>query len=428
MLEQVLQQAYQAEVFEVASEATKIGFEANRIKSFVVEETRGAAVRVVKDGRLGFAASTDLRAADRLIANALESARYGETLPLRFPGPTSGPQVKIYDPDLAALPVERLIEVGQEIVELIVEVEPEIDLTFELERRVIRSTLRNSSGTEVTQEKTPLSLSLIAKRVRGDDVLVLFDYLNTAVWDASCRTFAENIAAKLRLARRSAELDPGRMPVLLSPMGATIIGLPLLAGLNGKNAFQGVSPMAGRVGEHLFDGRLSVVDDPTLDGRPGSGSHDDEGFPRRRHVFVDHGVLLGFIYDLRTAAQAGTEPTGNGQRGLFSPPSASFSNFILQGGDVPLAEILGGIEQGLLVDSPLGLGQGNVIGGDFSYNLSLAYRIERGEIVGRVKDVSVAGNIYQDLRHIEAISRESEWVYGGMRLPYVLLPNLNVSR
>jgi predicted Zn-dependent protease len=38
----------------------------------------------------------------------------------------------------------------------------------------------------------------------------------------------------------------------------------------------------------------------------------------------------------------------------------------------------------------------------------------------------VAGNIYEDLREIEALSRESEWVYGGIRLPYMLLSELNV--
>ncbi|MGD2177845.1 MAG: metallopeptidase TldD-related protein [Anaerolineae bacterium] len=63
----------------------------------------------------------------------------------------------------------------------------------------------------------------------------------------------------------------------------------------------------------------------------------------------------------------------------------------------------------------------------FSSNLSLAFKIERGEIVGRVKDVSIAGNVYQDLQHVEAVSLESEWVYGGIRLPYILLPGLNVA-
>jgi hypothetical protein len=46
----------------------------------------------------------------------------------------------------------------------------------------------------------------------------------------------------------------------------------------------------------------------------------------------------------------------------------------------------------------------NVISGAFSNNLSLAFKIEAGEVVGRVKGVSVAGDIYQDLQRIEALS------------------------
>ncbi len=138
------------------------------------------------------------------------------------------------------------------------------------------------------------------------------------------------------------------------------------------------------------------------------------------------GRLTGYIYDLKTAALARTEPTGNGKRSLFPPPSPSFSNTIVANGETPVGDIIAGIDSGLLVETPLGLGQGNVISGTFSYSLSLAFKIESGEIVGRVKDISVAGDIYQDLRHIEAVSPESEWVYGGVRLPYILLPNLNV--
>jgi hypothetical protein len=46
--------------------------------------------------------------------------------------------------------------------------------------------------------------------------------------------------------------------------------------------------------------------------------------------------------------------------------------------------------------------------------------------VGRVKGVSVAGNSCQDLQCIEAISRESKQAYSRIRLPYTLLPELDV--
>lgn len=426
MLKRLMQKAEQAEVFEIESEATKIGFEANKLKSFNVEETRGIAARVVVDGRLGFAASSDIDATDKLVVNALESARHGDAIPFQFPGSQPGPSVQVYDPELAALPTDQLIEMGREMIATVLEADADAHVNIDLERRMRRTSVRNSAGAEIVVEKAPLSIMVIVERVRGDDVLILFEYFNTAVKDDGYRAFAQRIAEKLRLAQTAATLESGRIPVLFSPSGAPVLGLPLMQGLNGKNVYRGISPMAGRLGEQLFDEKLTLVDDPTLDGRPGSSSHDDEGVPRQRRVLIDRGVLRSFVYDLKTAAQAGVEPTGHGERGLFSPPSPSFSNLILEGGNTPLVEIISGISEGLLVESPLGLGQGNIISGAFSNSMSLAFKIEGGEIVGRVKDVSIAGNIYEDLLHIETLSQEAGWVYGGLRLPYVLLPELNV--
>jgi PmbA protein len=421
-----MQEAERAEVFEIQSEATKIGFEANKLKSLEVEETQGIAARVVTDGRLGFAASSDVTALDQLIENVFASAQLGGEIPLRFPEPQPGPSVEVYNSELATFPASRLIEMGEEMVDIVLRADGEANVSIDLTRRVRETTVHNSAGAEVAVRKAPLSIMLEVERVRGDDVITLFEYFNTTQLDDGYRVFVNRVAEKLRLARRAARLSSGRMPVLFSPTGAPVLGLALIHGLNGKNVYRGISPMAGHEEEQLFDERLTLVDDPTLDGQPGSSSHDDEGVPRRRNVLIDRGRLRGYIYDLKTAALARTEPTGNGERGLFSPPSPSFSNMVIANGETPVDDIVAGIENGLLVEAPLGLGQGNVISGAFSNNLSLAFKIEGGEIVGRVKDVSVAGNIYQDLRDIEALSLESEWVYGGIRLPYVLLPDLNV--
>ena len=80
----------------------------------------------------------------------------------------------------------------------------------------------------------------------------------------------------------------------------------------------------------------------------------------------------------------------------------------------------------MLVDTALGLGQGNVTSGAFSNTLGLAYKIEKGEIVGRVKDVSISGNVCDLLQDVPAVSRETEWTYHDLCLPYVLLPQMNV--
>jgi PmbA protein len=234
------------------------------------------------------------------------------------------------------------------------------------------------------------------------------------------------LGERLERAKQSATIKSGRMPVLFAPTAALALALPLMYGLNGKNVYTGISPMKGKVGDKLFDDKITIVDDATLNGRYGSATHDDEGVAHRRNVLVDRGVLKGFLYDLKTAAQSGVESTGNGSRDLFSPPSPSPTNLIFQAGETPLAEMIAGMEEGLLVEQVLGLGQGNIISGAFSNSAALAFKVEKGEIVGRVKDVSIAGNVYELLPGVAAVSRETEWVYRFVRLPYVLLPEMNV--
>lgn len=427
LLEKLSDRAEQAEVFHIASESMQVGFEANMLKSAQVKETRGIALRAIVDGRLGFAASTDLKAGDKLLDNVLASARHGDPAPFVFPEPATGPQVTVYDERVASLTIPDLVSLGRELMAIVHRVDPQVHIKLDLERRVRQVRVQNSQGTQVEKTCSPLSISIMVERVRGDDILVLYDYWSATSLEEPPQVFIQSIAHKLELAKESAKVRSGRQPVLFSPMGATVLGLPLMQAVDGKNAYRGISPLAGRLGEQLFDPQLTLVDDGTLDGRPGSASHDDEGVPTQRTVLIEEGVVRGFLYDLKTAAQAGAISTGNGSRGLFSPPCPSPSNLIIAPGEIPLADIIAGIEEGVLADSPLGLGQGNVISGVFSNTWGLAYRIERGEIVGRVKDISITGNIYQDLRHIAAISRKSQWVYGGLRMPYILLESVNVT-
>jgi PmbA protein len=426
ILTELARQADQVEVIDVQTESTEIGFKANQLKASQVTETNGVAVRVVKDGKLGFAASSDKGAMDRLVQNALESAAFGDPIPVAFPGPQPAPTVRTYDGTITDLPIARLVEIGQEVVDYLCDIEPEAQVDVDLTRGIQAFTIRNQAGTDVAIRRSPLSIRSRVSRVQGDDVLMMFDMAGTTLWQDDYLAFARRLGQKLMLARKSASIKSGQMPVLFAPSGALVLGLPLMLGLNGKNIYTRISPLAGKVGTTVFDPKITVVDDATLDGRFGSASHDDEGVAHKRNVLIQEGVLQGYLYDLKTAAQSGVQSTGNGSRGLFSPPQPAPSNFVLQNGDTPLAEMLAGIDEGLLVENVLGLGQGNVISGAFSNSLSLAFKIEKGAIGGRVKDVSIAGNIYDLLKNVAAVSRESEWVYSSYSLPYILLEGINV--
>ena len=75
----------------------------------------------------------------------------------------------------------------------------------------------------------------------------------------------------------------------------------------------------------------------------------------------------------------------------------------------------------------MGAEQGNILGGDFSGNVLLGYKVESGKIVGRVKDTMVSGNVYQLLKEISAIGSQPKWVSGVLNTPPIYCPRLSVA-
>jgi PmbA protein len=84
------------------------------------------------------------------------------------------------------------------------------------------------------------------------------------------------------------------------------------------------------------------------------------------------------------------------------------------------------LDEGLVVEQLMGATQTNVLGGDFSGNVLLGYKVEKGEMVGRVKDTVVSGNIYQVLSGTIAMGSEARWV-GAVHTPAILCPDLSVG-
>jgi PmbA protein len=137
--------------------------------------------------------------------------------------------------------------------------------------------------------------------------------------------------------------------------------------------------------------------------------------------------VAGFLYDLQTAALAGKKSTGNGSRSRGGLPTPAPSAFTIAPGDTTFEEMVRDIKEGLVIEELMGASQGNILGGDFSGNVLLGYKVENGEIAGRVKDTMVSGNIYQVLKDIAAIGSESRWVGGFLQTPPLYCPALSVA-
>jgi PmbA protein len=85
------------------------------------------------------------------------------------------------------------------------------------------------------------------------------------------------------------------------------------------------------------------------------------------------------------------------------------------------------MKEGLVIEQLMGAEQGNILGGDFSGNVLLGYKVENGKIVGRVKDTIVSGNVYQVLKQIIALGRKAKWVGGFLQAPHIYCPSLSVA-
>jgi PmbA protein len=133
-----------------------------------------------------------------------------------------------------------------------------------------------------------------------------------------------------------------------------------------------------------------------------------------------------FIYDLETAGITGSKPTGNGERGFSSLPSPGYSNLVIPTGPKPTREIIRETKNGLWIHSVLGSGQSNMLAGDFSLNAHLAYRIENGEITGRVKDTMISGNVYDIFKKIKDISSDQDDT-GSKFFPAIAFEGIKVN-
>jgi len=190
---------------------------------------------------------------------------------------------------------------------------------------------------------------------------------------------------------------------------------------------QAQSPLVGCLGKDMYDVRFSLVDDATLSYRPAARPFDDEGVASRRVPLIEKGSVRSFLYDLQTAGLAKVDSTASAERSLAAQPSISTSCLIIDEGETSFEEMVRNVKTGLMVEELMGAGQGNVMGGDFSGNVLLGYKIEDGEITGRVKDTMVAGNVHEAFKRLAAIGSETRWVGGSMRTPALAFEALTVS-
>jgi PmbA protein len=322
-----------------------------------------------------------------------------------------------------------MVEMGKGLIARIRGHTPDILCDVQVTKGTSSIKLINSKGGEGNYDKSFLGFSLEGVLVRDTDMLFVGDS------ESSCRPdfigidgLADRVIWQLEMAKRKATVSTKLLPVIFTPNGvASALLSPLMLAFNGKSVLEGASPLKDKLGEQVFDKRLSLWDDATIAYGVGSYPFDDEGVSGQCLPLVTNGLVTNFLYDLQTAALAGTQSTGNGQRAGGGSPRPDISSLILSGGDVSFQEMVEDMKEGLIVEQLMGADQGNLLGGDFGGNVLLGYKVENGEIVGRVKDTMIAGNVYQVLKELLGIGQEARWVGGILQTPPLYCSGISVA-
>ncbi len=419
----------QTEVYEWISAETPVIYEDGRLKSVEASETTTVAVRVVRRGRMGFAASSGSDDAS-VVDMAVRVSEFGEEVDLEFASRSPAAEgLPLYDPVAADYPVERMLEVGDRLVADLGRLDPGFLAFVEFTRRAGEVRVTTSSGQAVGAKGTRLVLAAGGVLVEPDNMLYLWRQEASRRADLDVDGLVAELVWLFSHARRNVTMAGGAYPVLFSPFAAYDLITPIVACLDGKAVAKGESPWKDKIGHPVFSPEFTLVDDPHRPWAVASTPFDDEGVPTRRRTMIDKGVLRDYNLDLRTGKALGWASTGSAHRP--SPqvmPSPAPSNLVLEAGSKPKADLIAGIRRGLYVEALMGAWAGNPFSGQVSGNVVLGFEVRDGEITGRVKDCMVSVNVFDAFRsQLAGLSSEAECNQGGEILPWILIDGVSVS-
>jgi PmbA protein len=445
MLDDVIEKAYaygadECEVFLQEVSTSGVRFEDSRLKSVDSVQALGMAIRVLVHGRLGFATTSDMGKVRGIVRTAVEAAWESDTVGITFPSSTpAADAIKLDDEAVRKLQLDPIAESAEYAIRRLNEYDPAVLAFGGIGKGDLRIRIINTNGFDSEYSKTVLSAAVGGQLIDGTNIL--YCYREAAGTTASIEfdKLTEQVIEDFKVSRVNVTIEGGPKTVVFTPRAAVALFEVLKLGVNGRNVEKGTSPIRDKMGEEVLNETLTVVEDGLLEEAVGSAPFDDEGTVLEKRSVVDHGVLKSFAVDLRTVPKLDLPPTGNGFRfnrftgaqSYESPPSPQSTNWVLLPGKRSYQEILAEIKDGVVVDLMMGLFTGNLLSGDFSANLMLAYKIEKGKLVGRIKNAMVSGNFYDVFGdNVVAVSRETERVTAGSTtnvFPYVCARNVTIS-
>ena len=425
----------QVEVYASRGRSTSARAYNGEIEAFTDATSAGIGVRVIIDGRQGFASagSLDPDVVASLLAEARDNATFAQpddANGLAAPDGLAAAVLDLWRDDVGARDADWKITQAIDLEARVRAADPRIVgvraasyADAQSERAIVSST-----GVAVCDRGTFASLSVSA--------LARDDSGTTTGGGSSFGRSTHDLNAAIAAAdavRRATEMlsarkpDSRRVTILLEPRtAATILGL-IGAMLSGAAVLKGRSLFADRVGDVIASPLLRLSDDPTDPRSFGADTHDGEGLTCRRVPLLHDGVLRGFLQNTYTARRLGAVTTASAARGPRSTPGVSAAALQVAPGSGSFAELLASIDDGLFVTSMAGLHSGvNMVSGDFSVGVE-GRRIRNGALAEPLREATLGSTLPRLLTAISAVGADLEWQPSGIGSVSLVIDDVMLS-
>ncbi len=399
----------------VRSESRTQEWSEGQPENLAINQSQGIGLRVIDGGKLGFGSTnkTDPDALAWLGDSAISATQVTAADPfLELPKPVSAGSVvdlELVDPGLTSGSYE-------ERSSFLASVEAEVKKRDRRLTKVLRASYRescyesavlNNLGVSAQGAGTSVSFSLACVALEGNETQVGYGFQAVRHFadlkpDWVIDKTVENTLALLG----GKQVPSGRYDLLLDPFVAAEMLELLSDALRADQVLKGKSFLATRVGEQIGAPCLTIVDDGRLKRGLGSSAHDAEGLPTQTTVLLQAGVLQGFLYDSLSARKAKKRSTGNAGRASYKGlPEPETTNFFIKPGLKSPESLVSGIESGLYVRNVMGLHTVDTVSGDYSLGI-MGERIEHGRRTHGVRGVTIAGNLLDLLKNVEAVGND----------------------
>ena len=427
--------ASDAEAYGATNNESEVFIENNDVKQAKSQRTSSIGIRVVLDGSIGFYSTNDL-AKSRIRDAAATAIKVAHASPKDrhnvFPAKSRSKSKSlrgIYDRNADSFQTLDAARMAAEMLKSAKSYDSRVSVdSGNFTAEVATHALANSNGIELKEKASVFSWSIMGMAIE-DTEISSFDYQvggSHYIKDIDvCNTateFAQTVVKSLGT-RKIEESFKGEM--LLTPMAANEMIEEVIAHAINSDAVQKKSShFAGKIGKQVASDLLTIEDDATNVEGLNASSFDREGVFHRRNTVIEKGVLKKFLYNTHTASKDGVRSTGNAGGSTSSPPTVSTTNFLVKPMRSSLDKLVSEIDKGMIISRFSG--NVNPVNGDFSGVVKGGRLVMKGTINHAVKEVMVAGNVFEALRRLNGISRERKAIYGSI-LPYMRFDGISFT-